>query len=308
MVVEAGLRTSSNGEGDQATRFDAIVIGAGFAGLYMLHRLRGLGLSVRVFEAGDDVGGTWYWNRYPGARCDVESLEYSYSFSAELEREWNWTERYARQPEILDYINHVADRFDLRRDVQTNTRVTAAHFDGTTSRWHVETDDGASVSASYCVMATGCLSSRKTPDFKGLETFGGEWYLTSAWPKDGVDFAGKRVGVIGTGSTAIQAIPQIAKQASHVTVFQRTPNFSVPAQNAPLSDDEQARMKANYREHRRKQRESTSGMVVGEEAGKSASEAPAGAPAESTGGTLAGGRCTPLPAGVRGRHRQQGLQ
>jgi cyclohexanone monooxygenase len=244
------------------SNFDAIIVGAGFAGLYQLHRFRELGLSTRVFEAGDSVGGTWFWNCYPGARCDVESMEYSYSFSPELEQEWNWTERYARQPEILAYINHVADRFDLRKDIQLETRVTAAHFDDETNRWAIETDDGGRFSAKYVVMATGCLSSRKTPDFKGLGSFKGDWYLTSAWPKRGVDFTGKRVGVVGTGSTAIQAIPQIAKQAAHVTVFQRTPNFSVPARNGPLADEEQRKVKAKYPEHRQRQRESSLGMVI----------------------------------------------
>jgi cation diffusion facilitator CzcD-associated flavoprotein CzcO len=242
--------------------FDAIIVGAGFAGLYQLYRLRELGLSTRVFEAGEGIGGTWFWNCYPGARCDVESMEYSYSFSPQLEQEWTWTERYARQPEILAYINHVADRFDLRRDIQFNTRVTAADFDDETNRWMIETDNGGRFSAKYVVMATGCLSAKKTPDFKGLRSFKGDWYLTSAWPKEGVDFTGKRVGVVGTGSTAIQAIPQIAKQAAHLTVFQRTPNFSVPAQNGPLTDEVQRKLKAKYREHRQRQRESAFGLAV----------------------------------------------
>ena len=190
-----------------------MIVGAGFAGLYMLHRLRGLGLSARVFEAGSGVGGTWYWNRYPGARCDVESMQYSYSFSTELQQEWEWTERYASQPEILRYANHVADRFDLRRDIQFDTRVTAARFDEATHRWDVRTDRGDDVSARYCVMATGCLSSAHMPDFPGLERFAGQTYHTGHWPHEGVDFTGQRVGVIGTGSSAIQAIPMIAQQA-----------------------------------------------------------------------------------------------
>src|SRR5579862_4039004 len=214
---------------------DAVIVGAGFAGLYMLHRLRTLGFSARVYEAASGVGGTWYWNRYPGARCDVESLEYSYSFSEELDREWRWTERYASQPEILRYLNHVADRFDLRRDIQFETRVTSAVFDETKNVWNVETGRGERVSAKFCIMATGCLSAAKKPDFEGLEKFLGKWYLTSHWPHEGVDFTGQRVGVVGTGSSAIQAIPIIAEQASRVFVFQRTPNFSVPARNGPLT-------------------------------------------------------------------------
>ncbi|HEX9185984.1 MAG TPA: NAD(P)/FAD-dependent oxidoreductase, partial [Vicinamibacteria bacterium] len=213
----------------RADAVDAVVVGAGLAGLYILHRLRGLGLSVRVFEAGGGVGGTWYWNRYPGARCDVESMEYSYSFSEELEQEWRWTERYAAQPEILRYVEHVADRFDLRRDIRFDTRVTSAVFDEASGRWAIRTDRGDRVSARFCIMATGCLSSAQMPRFPGLETFEGRWYHTGRWPHEGVDFTGQRVGVIGTGSSAIQSIPSIARQAAHLYVFQRTPNFCVPA-------------------------------------------------------------------------------
>ena len=241
---------------------DALVVGAGFAGLYMLHRLRGLGLSARVYEAGSGVGGTWYWNRYPGARCDVESMDYSYSFSDELQQEWRWTERYASQPEILKYINHVADRFDLRPDIQLRTRVTAAVFDEAMNRWAIRTDGGDRVSARFCIMATGCLSAAQVPDFKGLETFGGQWYHTGNWPHEGVDFTGHRVGVIGTGSSAIQSIPIIAKQAAHLFVFQRTPNFSIPARNAPLDPEYERQVKSNYAEHRRQARESRVGFVV----------------------------------------------
>ena len=241
---------------------DALIVGGGFAGLYALHRLRRLGLSARVYEAGDGVGGTWYWNRYPGARCDVESLDYSYSFSDALEQEWHWTERYASQPEILRYINHVADRFDLRRDVRLATRVTAAIFDETTSRWAVTTDRGERVSAQFCVMATGCLSTAQVPAFKGRDTFKGPWYHTGHWPHEGVDFTGQRVGIVGTGSSAIQSIPIIAGQAAHLFVFQRTPNFSVPARNAPLDPEDERRWKANYAEHRRQARASRVGFVV----------------------------------------------
>jgi cyclohexanone monooxygenase len=243
-------------------RVDAVIVGAGFAGLYALHRLRGLGMSAQVFEAGDGIGGTWYWNRYPGARCDVESMDYSYSFSPELEQEWTWTERYASQPEILEYINHVADRFDLRRDIQLSTRVTTAVFDATTSRWTVETSRGDRVSAQFCIMATGCLSTAQMPRFKGLETFEGRWYHTGRWPHEGVDFTGQRVAVIGTGSSAIQSIPIIAEQAAHLFVFQRTPNYSIPARNAPMDPEYQRAWKANYAEHRRQARESRIGFVV----------------------------------------------
>lgn len=227
---------SADGTPD-AVKVDAVIAGAGFAGLYMLHRLRALGFSARVYEAGSGVGGTWFWNRYPGARCDVESLEYSYSFSDELDKEWRWSERYASQPEILRYLNHVADRFDLRRDIQFETRVAAAVFDEKKDVWNVETSRGERMSAKYCIMATGCLSAPKKPDFEGLETFHGKCYQTSNWPHEGVDFTGQRVGVIGTGSSAIQSIPIIAGQASHLFVFQRTPSFSAPAHNGPVTPE-----------------------------------------------------------------------
>jgi cyclohexanone monooxygenase len=230
----------------QAANFDVVVVGAGFAGLYLLHRLRRKGFSVRVLEAAGGVGGTWYWNRYPGARCDIESVEYSYQFSPELQQEWHWSERYAAQPELLRYANHVADRFDLRRDISFNTRVTAATFDEANDYWHIETADGAKLSANHCVMATGCLSSTNTPNFKGIDRFTGPTYHTGQWPHDGVDFTGKRVGIIGTGSSAIQAIPLIAAQAKHLTVFQRTPNYAIPAHNAPLDPDFVRRVKAGY--------------------------------------------------------------
>ena len=247
---------------EQKRTVDAVIVGAGFAGLYMLYRLRGLGLSVRVFEAGKGVGGTWYWNRYPGARCDVESMDYSYSFSDELQQEWRWTERYASQPEILKYINHVADRFDLRRDITLETRVTAAIFDESTSRWAIRTDRGEEVSAQFCIMATGCLSTAQVPKYPGFETFTGKWYHTGNWPHEGVDFTGQRVGVIGTGSSAIQSIPIIARQAARLFVFQRTPNFSAPAHNAPLDPEFERSVKASYAEYRRQARESRIGFVV----------------------------------------------
>jgi cyclohexanone monooxygenase len=223
--------------------------------MYMLHRLRGLGLSARVFEQGGGVGGTWYWNRYPGARCDVESMQYSYSFSEDLQQEWAWSERYAPQPEILRYANHVADRFDLRSDIQFNTRVERAVFDERARAWSVTIAGGATVRAQFVVLATGCLSNARMPDFEGLSDFAGEVYHTGHWPHEPVDFTGKRVAVIGTGSSAIQSIPIIAEQASQLTVFQRTPNFSVPARNAPLSPQERDFFRANYDEIRRKARE-----------------------------------------------------
>jgi len=231
---------------------DVVIVGAGFAGLYTLHRLRGLGMSALVFEAGAGVGGTWYWNRYPGARCDVESMQYSFSFADDLQQEWQWTELYASQPEILTYANHVADRFDLRRDIRFNTRVTAASFDEAAQRWTVRTDRGDVVTARFCVMATGCLSTAKVPDFPGIETFRGKTFHTGAWPHEGVDFSGQDVGVVGTGSSAIQAIPVIARQARHLTVFQRTPNYSVPAQNRPMTPEYQLAWKENYPERRRR--------------------------------------------------------
>jgi cyclohexanone monooxygenase len=235
--------------------YDVVVVGAGFAGMYMLHRLRGLGLSVRVYEQGGDVGGTWYWNRYPGARCDVESMQYSYSFSDELQQEWDWSERYAPQPEILKYANHVADRFKLRSDIALNTRVDRAAFDASANSWSVTTSDGNTVTAKYVVLATGCLSNARVPDIKGLSGFKGKVYHTGHWPHEPVDFTGQRVAVIGTGSSAIQSVPVIAEQASHLTVFQRTANFSIPARNAALAPEEREAFRAKYSEIRRFARE-----------------------------------------------------
>ena len=225
---------------------DAVVVGAGFAGMYMLHRLRGLGFSARVFEAGSGVGGTWYWNRYPGARCDVESMQYSFSFSEELDQEWNWSEKYAPQPEILSYANHVADRFDLRRDIVFDTRVTATTFDEVEKRWLIETDRGDKVLAKFCIMAVGCLSAPNRPNFAGIGDFRGPIYHTGEWPHQGVDFTGLRVGVIGTGSSAIQSIPIIAQQAASLTVFQRTATWSVPARNESLTPEYLQAAKADY--------------------------------------------------------------
>jgi len=241
------------------TDLDVVIVGGGFSGIYMLYKCRKLGLSARIIEAGTGVGGTWYWNRYPGARCDVESVTYSYSFLEDLEQEWSWPERYAVQSEILRYIEHVVDRLDLWNDIQFETRVTKATFDDTTDRWHIETDPAEQFTAKYCVMATGCLSTPNLPHFEGLDRFKGDWYHTGFWPKEGVEFAGKRVGIIGTGSTGIQSIPVIAAQADHLTVFQRTPNFSIPAWNAPLSEDAVAEWKKAYPELRARARVSPVG-------------------------------------------------
>jgi len=241
---------------------DAVVVGAGFAGLYAHHRLRRLDLTLQGYEAAADVGGTWWWNRYPGARCDVESMDYCYSFSPELEQEWTWSERYATQPEILRYVDHVADRFDLRRDIRFETRVTAATWDEGAQRWQIVTDRGDRVSAQFCVMAVGCLSAAKRPEVDGIDTFRGRTFHTGRWPHEGVDFTGLRVGVIGTGSSGIQSIPLMARQAEHLTVFQRTPNFTMPAKNAPLDRESVDARKARSREHRQAMRESRAGVVV----------------------------------------------
>jgi cation diffusion facilitator CzcD-associated flavoprotein CzcO len=231
--------------------FDVVVVGAGFAGLYALHKLRQQGLSARVLEAAPELGGTWFFNRYPGARCDVESVDYSYSFSEELQQEWTWTEKYATQSEILTYLNWVADKLDLRRDIDFNTRVASAVLDEGGLRWTVTTADGQAITARFVVMATGALSAAITPAFDGLDRFRGDIYHTAHWPHEGVDFTGKRVAVIGTGSSGIQSIPIFAEQADHLYVFQRTPNYSIPAGNAALTAEQVAEVKATYAERRR---------------------------------------------------------
>jgi cyclohexanone monooxygenase len=266
---------SVNGPIQKQVPCDVVVVGAGFAGMYALYELRRRGFTVRVFEAGSDVGGTWYWNRYPGARCDVESMQYSYSFSPELEREWRWTERYATQPEILRYAQHVADRFDLVRDIQFNVRIRSAHFDEESNLWTITTEDGEQTLAGYCIMATGCLSLPREPDIRGLVSFKGARYHTALWPQEGVDFSGLRVGVVGTGSTGIQLIPQVAKRADHLYVFQRTANYSLPAKNRPLQEQEVAEFRSRGREHRQRMRTSGSGMLWTQE-NKSALALPAG--------------------------------
>ncbi len=232
--------------------FDALIVGAGFSGIYQLLCLRDrLELSAGLLEAGDGVGGTWYWNRYPGARCDSESHSYSYYFSEELLREWTWSERYPGQAEIMRYLNYVVDKFDLRRDIRFGARVAAAQYDAATNRWHVQTEAGDRYTATFLITAVGCLSAANIPESPGLGDFAGQLYHTGQWPHAGVDFTGKRVGMIGTGSTGIQAAPVIAESASHLTVFQRTANYSIPARNAPLTDEFKRWSKENAAELRR---------------------------------------------------------
>ncbi len=280
----ADVDPERDGTERDGTDVDVVVVGAGFAGMYMVHRLLRSGRSVRCFDAATDVGGTWYWNRYPGARCDVESMEYSYDFDDELQQEWEWTEKYATQPEILRYAQHVADRFDLRPHIRFSTRVVSAHFDERNERWVVRTrseppsgaesgagrhpDDPVSptgagtdeLTCRFFVLAVGCLSSANLPEIEGRDTFAGELVHTGRWPKEGVDLAGKRVGIIGTGSSGIQAIPVIAAEAGHLTVFQRTPQFTIPARNGPLDPDEQASIKARYAEMRQADRRMPGGF------------------------------------------------
>lgn len=225
---------------------DVIVVGAGFGGMYLLHKLRKLGLRAKAFEAGSDVGGTWYWNRYPGARVDVESMQYSYQFDEDLQQEWEWSQRYSPQPEILKYARHVADRFDLRKDIQFDTRVQSAHFDEASNNWVVSTNDGKQTRAQYFVLAVGCLSSFNKPNILGLEDFKGKSYYTAEWPHEPVDFTGQNVAMIGTGSTAMQSSPEIAKQAKNLTLFQRTPNYSIPSHNGPQDPEYVKFVKQNY--------------------------------------------------------------
>ena len=245
MTSENPTTDIRNAHGD-VRNLDVAVVGAGFSGLYMLHRLRALGLDVKVFDAAGGVGGTWYWNCYPGARCDIQSVEYSYRFSEELQQEWDWTERYASQPEILRYLNHVADRFELRSDIQLNTRISGLHFNDESQDWSVFTPGGEEIRARFIVMASGGLSSPYIPDFQGRARFRGLSVHTGQWPQDGVDFSGKRVAVIGTGSSGVQCVPIIAQQAEHLTLFQRSPTFSVPAGNHLLTEESLARIKAGY--------------------------------------------------------------
>ena len=239
---------------------DVLVIGAGFAGMYAIYRLRKLGLQVQVLEAGADVGGTWYWNRYPGSRCDVPSLEYSFGFSPDLEQEWDWPEVFSAQPDILNYANHIADRFDLRRSICFNTRATAVTYLEQSNQWQVDTDTGTSYHATYCIMATGCLSVPNKPDIIGAESFQGETYHTGLWPEEPVDLSGKRVGIIGTGSSGVQAIPELAGQSQHLTVFQRTPVYTVPANRKRMRKAVQDEFKENYRQIRAMQQNNRGGV------------------------------------------------
>jgi cation diffusion facilitator CzcD-associated flavoprotein CzcO len=240
---------------------DVIVIGAGFAGLCAMHHLLAAGFTVRAFEAGPDVGGTWFWNRYPGARCDVESADYSYSFDPDLEQQWTWTERFSAQPEILAYLRHVADRFDLRRHIEFGTRVVGARYDDQTASWQVTTDSGRDVLARFCFLATGSLSVPQVPGIPGLADFAGPIHHTCTWPAGGVPVRGRRIGVIGTGSSGVQLIPVLAGQAGQLTVFQRTPAFSVPARNRRLTDDEIRELKQGYRQRRAIARASPGGIA-----------------------------------------------
>jgi len=256
------MMAQAQGNGSSTRSLDVVIVGAGFAGMYMLYKLRNLGFTAKVIERADGVGGTWYWNRYPGARCDVESLNYSFSFDEDLEQDWTWSERYSPQPEILRYANHVADRFDLRKDIEFETSVDTAVWDDDACRWTISTSKGDPISAQHYVMASGCLSHSKLPEIPGVESFQGPTYHTGHWPHEGVDFTGMRVGVIGTGSSGIQSIPVIAEQAAHLTVFQRTPNFSMPACNRPLSQEESDGMKAIYPDHRQAARMSGFGVPV----------------------------------------------
>jgi len=256
-MVATRASETTNGSAQQV---DVAVVGAGFAGLYLLHRLRKAGLTAVALDTANDVGGTWYWNRYPGARCDIQTIDYSYTFDPELESAWTWSEKYATQPEILRYLGFVADRYDLRRDIRFGTKVTSATWDDKTARWELATDNGAPVSCRFYIMATGCLSAPKPPEIEGVKDFKGDIYFTSRWPHDEVKLAGKRVAVIGTGSSAIQSIPVIAEQASQLTVFQRTPNFALPAHNGPAPQDRATLLNSDRAAYREQARWSLTGV------------------------------------------------
>ncbi len=254
-MIENSPQSQNNPVTSEQAPLELAIVGAGFAGLYALYRARASGRSALAFERGGDVGGTWYWNRYPGARCDVQSMEYSYSFDEDLQQSWSWSERYAAQPEILEYANHVSDRFALRDSIQFNTSVIALRYLAEHRVWRVETDSGGIFFARFCIMATGCLSSTNLPEFDGRDSFTGEAYHTGQWPHKPVDFKGKRVGIIGTGSSSIQSIPIIAKQCKHLTVFQRTANYSIPAHNGPINQDYVQSIKADYEGFRAENRQ-----------------------------------------------------
>ena len=238
---------------------DVIIVGAGFSGLYMLYKMRKMNLKALIIERASDAGGTWFWNRYPGARCDIESIEYSYSFSDELQQEWNWSNRYSDQSEILDYINYVVKKFNLKENIVFNTSVKSATFDENLKNWIVETDS-KSYSSKFCVMATGTLSSIKQPNFDGLENFKGDWYVTGEWPHEKLDFTSKKVAIIGTGSSAVQSIPVIAEEAKNLTVFQRSPNYTIPANNRPLTEKELSNAKSSYDQIREKAKYTRAGI------------------------------------------------
>ena len=260
-MPEAMVASRASDSSSAATQnVDVAVVGAGFAGLYLLHRLRKAGFSAVVLEEAGDVGGTWYWNRYPGARCDIQTIDYSYTFDPELETAWKWSEKYATQPEILRYLGFVADRYDLRRDIRFGTRVTSATWDEAAQRWQIATDKGRKVSCRHYIMATGCLSTPKPPEIDGVKDFKGEVYFTGRWPHDGVKLAGKRVAVIGTGSSGIQAIPLIAEEAAQLTVFQRTPNFALPAHNGAPPADRLAALEGDRAAYREQARMSMTGV------------------------------------------------
>lgn len=259
-MTDAMVATRASDERGTAQQVDVAVVGAGFAGLYLLHRLRKAGFSTVALDEAGDVGGTWYWNRYPGARCDIQTIDYSYTFDPELETAWTWSEKYATQPEILRYLGFVADRYGLRRDIRLKTKVTEARWDDASERWQLTTDNGAPVSCRHYIMATGCLSAPKPPEIDGVKDFKGEVYFTGRWPHDGVNLAGKRVAVIGTGSSAIQSIPLIAEQAAHLTVFQRTPNFALPAHNGPAPSDRMSLLQGDRAAYREQARQSMAGV------------------------------------------------
>jgi len=252
---------------------DVLIVGAGFAGMYLLHRMRNVGLSAHVYEGADGVGGTWYWNRYPGARCDVESMQYSFGWDDAFQQEWKWSERFAGQPEILQYANHIADRYDLRRDISFESRVSAASYDEAAGMWSVQTESGQTITCRYFVMATGCLSTARIPDFPGLKDFKGRTFHTGWWPHAPIDFTGRRVAVVGTGSSAIQSIPVIAEQAAHLTVFQRTPNFSIPTRNGPMDDEYEQSWKVGYPQKRIEARYTRAG-ILNRQSEQKASETP----------------------------------
>ncbi len=257
----------------QPPTLDVLIVGAGFAGLYLMHRMRGAGLSAHVHEGADGVGGTWYWNRYPGARCDVESMQYSFGWDEEFQQEWKWSERFAGQPELLKYANHIADRYDLRRHITFNSRVSAATYNEAAGTWLVQTETGETITCRYFVMATGCLSTARIPDFPGLADFKGRTFHTGYWPHHEIDFTGRRVAVVGTCSSAIQSIPVIAEQAAHLTVFQRTPNFSIPTRNGPMDDEYENWWKTGYAQKRVEARHTRAG-ILNRQSEQKASETP----------------------------------